>query len=45
MTELGDLLELLHRAHASFRTVRFEAHEWRHTSRTQAAYALSLIHI
>jgi len=39
MTELGDLLELLHRAHASFRTVRFEAREWRHTRRTQAAYA------
>jgi hypothetical protein len=39
MTELGDLLELLHRAHSSFRTVRFEAREWRHTRRTQEAYA------
>ena len=42
MTELGDLLELLHRAHASFRTVRFEAREWRHTRRTQAAYARAM---
>ena len=42
MTELGDLLELLHRAHASFRTVRFEAREWRHTWRTQAAYARAM---
>jgi len=42
MTQLGDLLELLHRAHASFRTVRFEAREWRHTHRTQAAYARAM---
>ena len=42
MTELGDLLELLHRAHASFRSLRFEASEWRHTWRTQSAYARAM---
>jgi hypothetical protein len=39
MSELGDLLELLHRAHASFGTVRLEAREWRHTRRSNEAYA------
>ena len=31
MSELGDLLELMHAAHRSFETVRYEAREWRHT--------------
>ena len=42
MSELGDLLELLHRAHASFMTVRYEAREWRHTRRTQEASARAM---
>ncbi len=42
MSELGDLLELLHRAHRSFETVRYEAREWRHVRRTQEAYARAL---
>ena len=39
MSELGDLLELLHGARRRFETVRFEAREWRHLRRTQDAYA------
>ncbi len=31
MSELGDLLELMHAAHRSFETVCYEAREWRHT--------------
>jgi outer membrane lipoprotein-sorting protein len=42
MSERGDLLELLHRAHRSFDTVRVEAREWRHVRRTQEAYARQL---
>jgi outer membrane lipoprotein-sorting protein len=38
MSELGDVLELLHGAGRSFRTVRLEAREWRHNLRLQAAY-------
>jgi hypothetical protein len=38
MSELGDLLELLHGASRSFRSVRLEAREWRHVHRQQEAY-------
>src|SRR5262245_60847320 len=38
MSELGDLLELLHGAGRSFRSVRLEAREWRHVHRQQEAY-------
>ena len=38
MTELGDVLELLHGAGRSFDTVRVEAREWRHNHRLLAAY-------
>ena len=38
MSELGDLLEVVHGAHRSFRTVRLEAREWRHNHRLHAAY-------
>ena len=31
MSELGDLLELMHAAHRSFEPVCYEAREWRHT--------------
>src|SRR5919106_3487569 len=39
MSELGDLLEVVHGAHRSFTTVRLEAREWRHNHRLHAAYA------
>ena len=42
MSELGDLLELLHGASRSFRTVRLEAREWRHVHRQQEAYDRAL---
>lgn len=42
MTELGDLLELLHCAGRSFRSVRLEAREWRHVHRQQEAYERAL---
>jgi outer membrane lipoprotein-sorting protein len=38
MSELGDVLELLHGAHRRYRTVRLVAHEWRHNARFLAAY-------
>jgi outer membrane lipoprotein-sorting protein len=38
MSELGDLLEVVHGAHRSFTSVRLEAREWRHNPRLQLAY-------
>jgi hypothetical protein len=38
MSELGDVLELLHGAHRRYRTVRLVAREWRHNTRLLAAY-------
>src|SRR5262245_4950394 len=38
MTELGEVLELLHGAGRSFGTVHVEAREWRHNHRLLAAY-------
>jgi outer membrane lipoprotein-sorting protein len=38
VSELGDVLELLHGAHRRYRTVRLVAHEWRHDARFLAAY-------
>jgi outer membrane lipoprotein-sorting protein len=38
MSELGDLLELLHGASGRYRTVRLEAREWRHNHRLIEAY-------
>jgi hypothetical protein len=39
MSELGDLLEVVHGAHRSFTRVRLEAREWRHNPRLHAAYS------
>jgi hypothetical protein len=38
MSELGDVLELLHGAHGRYRSVRLVAHEWRDNARLVAAY-------
>lgn len=38
MSELGDLLEVVHGARRSFTCVRLEAREWRHNHRLHAAY-------
>ena len=38
MSELGELLELLHGARRRYRTVRLEAREWRHYERVRLAY-------
>jgi outer membrane lipoprotein-sorting protein len=42
MSELGDLLELLHGARSRYRTVRLEAREWRHNHRLLEAYERSI---
>jgi hypothetical protein len=39
MSELGDLLEVVHGAHRSFTSVRLEAREWRQNHRLHAAYS------
>ncbi len=38
MSELGDLLEVVHRAHRSYTSARLAVREWRHHRRLQAAY-------
>jgi outer membrane lipoprotein-sorting protein len=38
MSELGDLLELLYRAHSSWRTVRMETRDWTHRDRAELAF-------